>query len=120
MEEYLLHNLAELSERRAINLREEAMIWDILKRDLKREAKRKKNVVVSQPIQHEAPTTPLPDSKTPFEGRLFIRVKEAQKAMGIGQTSLYKEIKEGRLPVKKSGRSTLIALRDIQTWFDDL
>ena len=33
---YLLVNLAELAERRARNVREEAQMWDILARDLKR------------------------------------------------------------------------------------
>ncbi len=41
MEEYSLKNLVQLAERRAINVREEAMVWDILSRDLKREAKRR-------------------------------------------------------------------------------
>jgi hypothetical protein len=30
MEEYLLKNLASLAERKAINIREEAMMWDRL------------------------------------------------------------------------------------------
>lgn len=42
MESYLLRNLSELADRRAINLREEAQLWTILARDLKRQAARQK------------------------------------------------------------------------------
>ena len=50
MEEYLLLNLSELAERRARNVREEAMMWDILGRDLKREAKRRQERALNKPV----------------------------------------------------------------------
>ncbi|MBG77468.1 MAG: hypothetical protein CL570_00345 [Alphaproteobacteria bacterium] len=40
--------------------------------------------------------------------------------MGMGRSSIYKEISESRLPVTKHGRKTFIAMKDIHTWFDAL
>ncbi len=111
---YLLHNLAELAERRAVNVRAEAQLWDILSRDLKRAARE-----LDEIRQKPRPTKPKadpPEEKPVFEGRLYVRVKEAQKIMGMGHTALYNEINEGRLPVKKSGRKTFIAMKDIHAW----
>ncbi len=117
MEEYFLKNLAELAERRARNVREEAMMWDILSRDLKREAKRREERMQNRPTR---PKMPPPEETPILEGRLYVRVKDACKAMGMGHTALYNEINAGRLPVKKSGRKTLIAVKDIHAWFDAL
>ncbi|MDP7221967.1 MAG: helix-turn-helix domain-containing protein [Alphaproteobacteria bacterium] len=117
MEEYLLHNLAELAERRARNVREEAMMWDILSRDLKREAKRREERAQNKPAQ---PKMPPPEDMPNLEDRLYVRIKEACKIMGLGHTSIYKEINEGRLPVKKADRKTMVAMKDIHAWFDAL
>ena len=118
VEKLLLKNLAELAERRAMNIREEAQLWDILARDLKREAKRSEEVSVD--LQNKVPKDrPVPNCDEP-EKRLFVRTKEAREMMGIGQTSLYEEINSGRLPTKKSGGKTLIAIKDIHAWFDSL
>ena len=117
MEEYLLLNLSELAERRARNVREEAMMWDILGRDLKREAKRRQERALNKPVQ---PKMPPPEEVPVLEDRLYLRIKEARKIMGIGNTSIYKEINEGRLPVKKHGKVNLIAVKDIHAWFEAL
>jgi hypothetical protein len=37
---------------------------------------------------------------------------------GIGRTTAYKEIKEGRLHPKKIGRRTLISVEEEMRWFD--
>ena len=49
--EYLLRNLAELAERKAINVRAEAQLWDILCRVLKREARRREEKALSKPTR---------------------------------------------------------------------
>jgi len=36
---------------------------------------------------------------------------------GIGRTTAYKEIKEGRLHPKKVGRRTLISIEEEERWF---
>lgn len=114
---YLLLNLAELAERRARNVREEAQLWDILSRDLKRAAK-------GAPEDDIAPTPKRPAAHNEAQeisgDRICVRVKEAQKIMGMSRSSLYTEISEGRLPIRKSGRTTLIAMTDIHDWFDRL
>ncbi|MBK7362132.1 MAG: helix-turn-helix domain-containing protein [Micavibrio sp.] len=114
MEEYLLKNLAQLAERRAINVREEALMWDILSRDLKREAKRREEKAQNKPAQ---PRMPPPDQMLDLEDRLYVRVKEAQKIMGLSRSSIYIEMSEGRLPAKKCDHKTLIAMVDIHAWF---
>lgn len=117
MEEYLLHNLADLARKRAIHVREEAAMWDILSRDLKREAKRREERNHNKPTR---PKMPPPEDVPVFEDRLYVRVKEACQIMGMGHTALYSEINAGRLPVKKVNRKTLIAMKDIHTWFENL
>lgn len=114
MEDYLLRNLAALAERKAINVREEALMWDILSRDLKREAKRREEDVRSRSVK---PKVMPPEQVPNLEDRLYIRVKEAKKIIGLGHTALYNEINEGRLSVKKAGRKTLIAMDAIHAWF---
>lgn len=113
----LLRNLSELAERRAINLRDEAQLWDILSRDLKREARRQPEIP-SPPARVRVPPGAAPDAKA--DGRLFVRIPEAARMMGIGRSSLYKEINAGRLKVRKSGRMTLIAVADVGAWCDGL
>lgn len=84
---YLLHNLAELSERCAVNVRAEAQLWDILSRDLKRAAKE-----LDDAKEQPKPTNPkvLPPEEMPIlEDRLYIRVKEAQKIMVMLHTALF-------------------------------
>ena len=113
MEEILLRSLAQLAERRAINVRKEALMWEILSRDLKNEAKRREE------LASKAEALKIPALvKTPLsENRLYIGIKEACKIMGIGPTTLYNEIKEGRLPIKKAGRKTMISMSDVHAWF---
>ena len=114
---HLLANLAELAERRARNVREEAQMWDILSRDLKRAAKGQEAERLNRPVRSG---TEPPERNQVSQERLYVRVKEAQKMMGMGHTSIYKEIKDGRLPIKKSGKKTLIAVADIHAWLESL
>lgn len=119
MQAYLLLNLSELAEKRAIAIRQEAQLWDILSRDLKREAKRKEEIP-----NRRLPTIETIDEiqkvKEPKEEKLFVRIPEASRMMGISRSSLYTEINAGRLKIKKCGRNTLIATADIKTWAANL
>jgi excisionase family DNA binding protein len=120
MHEYFLRNLSELAEKRAIGMRQEAQLWDILSRDLKREAGRKEETPVRRRGFTRLPPKPLEETTGQEDRKLFVRISQAAKMMGIGRTSLYNEISSDRIRIKKSGRKTLIALSDIQVWFDRL
>lgn len=119
MNDYLLLNLSDLAMKRAINMREEARLWDILARDLKREAKRLEEIHAAQSV-HVRPSAPPPKKDVIEEKKLFVRIPEAARMMGIGRSSLYNEINSSRIRVRKAGRATLIALSDIEAWFESL
>ena len=120
MHAYFIRNLSELAQRRAIILRDEAQLWDILSRDLKREASRAEEVHVPKRRDTPALEQARNAMETQDNGKLFVRVSEATEMMGISRSSLYVEIASSRLKVRKSGRKTLIAVSDIQAWFDSL
>ena len=120
MHEYFLRNLAELAEKRAIIIRDEARLWDILARDLKREAGRLEDAQSTRCIIPAKLDPPPPQSTEQNQTKLFVRIPEAARMMGIGRSSLYKEISASRLKVRKAGRKTLIAVVDIQAWFANL
>lgn len=111
------HSIKEFSERTAINLRAQALAFDILARDMRRQIRAIEEQKKNKPTK---PKMPAPEEAIDIEGRLFVRVKEATKIMGMGRSSIYKEITEGRLPVTKRGRKTFIAMKDIRAWFDAL
>ncbi|MDF0495384.1 helix-turn-helix domain-containing protein [Bradyrhizobium yuanmingense] len=49
-----------------------------------------------------------------------LTVKEFCQQYGIGQTQFYEEVKEGRLPVRKVGRKSLITRDDAESWLQSL
>ncbi|WP_421621779.1 helix-turn-helix domain-containing protein [Alkalilimnicola ehrlichii] len=51
---------------------------------------------------------------------LSYSVNDACRALGIGRTTLYDEIKQGRLRALKVGRRTLIRHRDAEAWLNRL
>lgn len=119
MKHYLLRNLSDLASRRAINMREEAQLWDILARDLKREAGRLEEAPVSRVVRVPTPEPP-PKADVVQDEKLFVRIPEAAHMMGISRSSLYKEIALSRIKVRKAGRMSLIAVSDIHAWFENL
>lgn len=119
MKHYLLRNLSDLASKRAINMREEAQLWDILARDLKREAGRLEEAPVSRVVRVPTPEPPLKANVTKDE-KLFVRIPEAARMMGISRSTLYKEVASSRIKVRKAGRSSLIAVADIHAWFENL
>jgi excisionase family DNA binding protein len=51
---------------------------------------------------------------------LAVGIAEAVRLTGMGRSSLYSAIKRGELPIRKSGRRTLLMIEDIQRWLANL
>jgi excisionase family DNA binding protein len=47
-------------------------------------------------------------------------INEAMAATGLGRTRIYEEIKHGRLKAVKAGKRTLIPVKSITAWTDQL
>lgn len=119
MQNYLLRNLSELAQRRAVLIREEAQLWDILSRDLVREAKRLDEAASHRPTKPTSqPQLPAPTNTQ--ERKLLVGIAEAARLMGLGRSSVYREIAAGRLKVRKAGKRTLVATADIEEWCESL
>lgn len=58
-------------------------------------------------------------SKSEFTERNCFSVKQFCFRNGIGRTTAYKEIKEGRLRPKKVGKRTLISIEEEARWLGD-
>jgi excisionase family DNA binding protein len=52
--------------------------------------------------------------------RLLFTVADLGKATGLGRTTLYSEIKQGRLRAHKCGRRTLFYAADVEAWLGAL
>ncbi len=51
---------------------------------------------------------------------IIYSIQETLKILKLGRTSLYQEIKAGRLPAKKYGKRTFIRVQDMEKWAADL
>ena len=47
---------------------------------------------------------------------LAVSVAEAVRLTGIGRSSLYEAIRRGELPIRKSGRRTVLLMEDLRRW----
>ena len=47
-------------------------------------------------------------------------VEEAAELSGLGRTSLYQDIKDGRLPARKRGRRTIVLAKDLRRYLENL
>ena len=56
----------------------------------------------------------------PTMEKLAFTIQEAAQASSLGQTSIYKAIREGRLRCRKCGSRTLIIRDDLMSFLDDL
>lgn len=56
----------------------------------------------------------------PAMEKLAFTIQEAAQASSLGQTSIYKAIREGRLRCRKCGSRTLIIRDDLMSFLDDL
>ena len=103
-------HIREFAERKAMIARQDAQAWDILAQDILKE---KHRIEAEKRNKPASPQMLPPEAAPSLEDRLYVRVKEACKIMGLGRTALYNEINEGRLPIKKANSKTLIAVKDI-------
>jgi excisionase family DNA binding protein len=51
---------------------------------------------------------------------LAVSIAQAVRLTGIGRSSLYEAIKRGDLPIRKSGRRTLLLMEDLRQWLAGL
>jgi excisionase family DNA binding protein len=49
-----------------------------------------------------------------------LSVDEAAKAAGVGRTTLFEEIRRGRITARKVGRRTIITTDDLDAWLKSL
>lgn len=50
----------------------------------------------------------------------FLTIRQFCDLCGIGRSTVYRENKAGRLPFRKIGRATRIALKDANVWQEQL
>jgi excisionase family DNA binding protein len=49
---------------------------------------------------------------------LACRIADAAEAAGVSRSTIYEEIRQGRLPAIKIGRATRIRFRDLKSWLE--
>ncbi len=69
-----------------------------------------------EPSEPPPPPPPPPAVKALPSEKLAYGVKEAASALGIGRTTLWRAIKDGKLPAVKLGNRTLIKTEALQAW----
>ena len=47
---------------------------------------------------------------------LAVSIHEASRISSCGRSTLYSEIKSGKLKIRKVGRRTIVALDDLRAW----
>jgi excisionase family DNA binding protein len=47
---------------------------------------------------------------------LAVPIPEAARLGGVGRSTIYAEIKQGNLKIRKVGRRTIVAMDDLKTW----
>jgi excisionase family DNA binding protein len=72
---------------------------------------------VPEPVA--APTPPPPPPELPRE-KLTYTMREASAALGVGRTTLWKAISEGKLDAVKFGSRTLIKAERLRHWLASL
>lgn len=66
------HSIKEFSERTAMNLRAQALAFDILARDMRRQIRSMEEAKKNKPTK---PKMPPPEEMPVLEDRLYVRVK---------------------------------------------
>lgn len=51
---------------------------------------------------------------------IALQIPDAVKISGLGRSSIYKAIQDGRLPIRKAGKRTLILADDLRRFICDL
>ena len=101
-------------------MREEAQLWDILARDLTREARRLDETAEARGRPRPVPAIAPVAAPEAGQRKLMVGIAEAARMMGVGRSKLYNEINSSRLRVRKAGKRTLIAVSDIEQWCSGL
>lgn len=70
-------------------------------------------------VQPVSPQPPPPPKELP-PAKLTFTMKEAATAMGVGKTTLYAAIADGRLRALKLGNRTLIPAESLHAWLASL
>jgi excisionase family DNA binding protein len=51
---------------------------------------------------------------------IAVAINEAVRLCGIGRSSIYEAVRRGDLPIRKSGRRTLLLMEDLRQWLAGL
>lgn len=70
---------------------------------------------VPSPVQQSRPETQLP-REAQVSHKLAYSIKEVRELIAISNSSLYKEIGDGRLRAVKRGNRTMILAADLKDW----
>ncbi len=62
----------------------------------------------------------ITETRAPVRPRVAYTVEGAAEAAGVGRTSIFSEIKAGRLKAKKFGKRTLITDEALREWLATL
>lgn len=116
MKDHLLHHLSVFASRRAILMREEAQLWDVLAQDFKREARQ----LDKEPQTNSRRNAPPDLPSVIHPQKLLVGIAEASRMMGISRSTLYGEIAASRIEVKKAGKRSLISVSQINEWIKKL
>lgn len=58
--------------------------------------------------------------KNPIMTKISVSIPEAVQMTGIGRSSIYKLFDEGKLTPRKSGKRTLILVKDLKRYVESL
>lgn len=58
------------------------------------------------------------NSGVPLPGNLAFSIETAAQVASVGRSSIYEELKAGRLKAKKVGRRTVILADDLRAWLE--
>ena len=67
-----------------------------------------------------AGVNPVTDIATSASAALYMTVPDACARSGLGRTSIYEALKNGRVRARKAGQRTLIEAASLTEWLDSL
>jgi excisionase family DNA binding protein len=62
-------------------------------------------------------SAPFPDITLP-DRKMFLTIKDIRDVTGLGRSTIFKSISEGRLRKIKYGNKTLVRVEEFQAWID--
>lgn len=75
------------------------------------------NAPAKEPVAAAMPQEPKPTTALP-SSQLVYGIKDVTKILGIGRTSVYFLMKEGKLRYVKLGRRTLVTVKELQAFLE--